>query len=83
MRIFMELSMQPKSEVMEIKNNLCLSEEESQVFDMLIFSNKSYLEIANRIHKSRTSTWRIMSRIRNKILNEYASRRAFIGMERI
>ena len=70
MLIFVELSYMPKERVMKLKDNLCLSEEESQIFDMTVFQDKSAQQMADKLHKSTRTIFRIMSRIRTKILNE-------------
>jgi len=79
MLIFVELSMKPKEEVMRVKNNLCLSEDESQVFDMVIIQNKSAQEIADTIHKSVRTVFRIMGRLRVKIINEMNYKAKSVG----
>lgn len=79
MLIFVEMSMKPKEEVIRVKNNLCLSEDESQVFDMVIIQNKSAQEIADTIHKSVRTVFRIMGRLRVKIINEMNYKAKSVG----
>ena len=45
--IFVELSYKQKKKVMKIKDNLCLSEEESQIFDMTVFQDNGRIVSEN------------------------------------
>lgn len=68
MLVFDELGLRPKAEVEELKNGIILDEEESIVFDMCV-RHKSAQEIAFKIGVSPRTVFRIMSRLRIKILN--------------
>ena len=70
MVVFTSLGLRPRREIDEIKNELVLSDDEIIVFDMAI-RDKSAQEIAFTIHKSPRTVFRIMERLRKKIINYY------------
>lgn len=70
MLVYSDLSVRPREEVESVKSGIILDEDEDIVFDMCI-RNKSAQEIAFKINKSPRTVFRIMSRVRTKILNYY------------
>lgn len=71
MLIFTEMSYKPKAEVERIKEQLCLTEDESTAYDMLIYNKASSQQIAMAIYKSPRTVTRVVGRVRDKIMNYY------------